>query len=138
MLAARFVAGILVLASFAPIAAFASADCILSQVGSVATMKPVETLILARDLDLSYGAKERLFVSNDGTIKLRITRTASKLSSTDILASVYLKDEKVITTIGQASGSSMAVQTANTIPDGRVLVLMCHASADLPPPAPTN
>jgi hypothetical protein len=137
MFAARF-RGILAFAFFTPVAAFAGADCILSRVESVETLKRVETLILARDLDLSYGAKERVFVSNDGTIKLRITRTASRLSNSDILASVYLKDEKVITAIGQATGASIAIQTASLIPDGRALTLMCHASLEAPTPAPTN
>jgi hypothetical protein len=127
MRSSGFATGFLIFSLLAPLAAQAEGRCVLSEWDSIETQHPKAILILADHLDLAYGAKERVFESNDGTTRLEIQRTASRLSNSDLRATVLVKGTPAFQAIGQSNGDTMGIQATAALADGRTLSLTCTA-----------
>lgn len=109
-------------------AAFAEGRCVLSRLESIDSNRSKETLIISDLLDVSDSSRgERLWVSNDGTVKLRIQRAFSSAGRSELRISVAVNDVTILRSTGQATGDFVGTQAAASAPDGRAFSFTCFA-----------
>ncbi|MBS1963149.1 MAG: hypothetical protein JST04_13115 [Bdellovibrionales bacterium] len=123
---------VLMIALLGSAAARAEGRCILSQIESLDSNRTKEVLILADHLDVSGSVRgDRLWVSNDGTVKLRIQRANAVVARSELQIAVLVNDVTILRSTAQSYGAFVGTQASAMSSDGRAFSFICIAqSAD--------